>query len=191
MTGPGSDCPECGGRLNAAGACPACRWAPNPFAGAAPALTRECSACHRQRPSERVGDKASLPCPNCGAVSAWWCEGCGSRAPGTIVDDGVQRCSACRVAAKRPGRVLDPDYDLRALQRLKVLTQHLAAMPDSQAVDTRSPSLLERQGVHAMREVAVAWCRAHPALAAALPGWHPGVLRRATAPAPEPPEPAP
>lgn len=40
------------------------------------------------------------------------------------------------------------------------------------------PSLLERAGLHVMRETAVRWCRMHPVEAAALPSWDLSVLRK-------------
>lgn len=40
------------------------------------------------------------------------------------------------------------------------------------------PSLLERAGIHAMRESAVVWCREHPVSAAELPSWNVDVLKR-------------
>ena len=42
---------------------------------------------------------------------------------------------------------------------------------------TMSPGLLERSGIHPMREVARKWCRANPVEAAALPSWNLDVLR--------------
>ena len=44
---------------------------------------------------------------------------------------------------------------------------------------TTTPSLLERKGVHPMRESAAKWCRRNPEAAAWLPLWDPEVLKQA------------
>ena len=43
---------------------------------------------------------------------------------------------------------------------------------------TAMPSLLERSGIHVLREIAFKWCRENPVLAASLPSWNVEVLRR-------------
>jgi hypothetical protein len=46
------------------------------------------------------------------------------------------------------------------------------------AAGTTTPSLLERKGIHEMRERTAQWCRRHPTAASALPGWDPHLLAR-------------
>ena len=68
---------------------------------------RECGHCRKDRVAERVAEPSTYPCPTCGAVSVWFCHGCGDRGVGVptiAASDGRRLCSSCRMAMVQPSR---------------------------------------------------------------------------------------
>ena len=130
------------------------------------AATRKCGYCRKRRPVERPREPETYACGGCGAISAAFCQRCGTRSPGGIVQTDQGRwCWACHDAVNVAPNVAGLGDACTVGACRKVVVDHieeakaLAARVGSAETLmrlSRRPSYFERVGAHDLRPGVVA-----------------------------------
>ena len=125
------------------------------------AATRKCGYCRKRRPVERPREPETYACGGCGAISAAFCQRCGTRSPGGIVQTDQGRwCWACHDAVNVAPNVAGLGDACTVGSCRKVVVDHieeaklLSAKVGTEATIaklSRRPSYFERCGIHQVR----------------------------------------